>query len=124
MNIPTNLMYSKSHQWIKMLDDGSALIGITDFAQDELNEIVFINLPLAGDEVVMDEPLGDVESVKAVSDILCPVTATVVEINEEVLDSPQLINEDPYAAWLIRVENITDKIDLLDAGDYKVHCEE
>ncbi|MBR4879596.1 MAG: glycine cleavage system protein GcvH [Clostridia bacterium] len=118
MNIPTNLMYSKDHEWVKMLNDGTALVGITDHAQSELGDIVFINLPVVGDEVVMDEPLGDVESVKAVSDIICPISGTVAEINEELLTAPQAINEDAYEAWLIRVENVTDKADLLTAEEY------
>lgn len=123
MNVPANLMYSKSHEWVKFLEDGTALVGITDFAQSELGDIVFINLPVVGDEVVMEEALGDVESVKAVSDILCPISGTVAEINEELLDRPQAINEEPYEAWLIRVENITGKEDLLDAAEYEAFVE-
>lgn len=123
MNVPANLKYSKSHEWVKFLEDGTALVGITDFAQSELGDIVFINLPVAGDEVVMEEALGDVESVKAVSDILCPISGTVVEINEELLDRPQTINEEPYEAWLIRVENITGQEDLLDAAEYEAFVE-
>ena len=123
MNAPANLKYSKSHEWVKFLEDGTALVGITDFAQSELGDIVFINLPVAGDEVVMEEALGDVESVKAVSDILCPISGTVVEINEELLDRPQAINEEPYEAWLIRVENITGQEDLLDAAEYEAFVE-
>lgn len=123
MNAPANLKYSKSHEWVKFLEDGTALVGITDFAQSELGDIVFINLPVAGDEVVMEEALGDVESVKAVSDILCPISGTVVEINEELLDRPQTINEEPYEAWLIRVENITGQEDLLDAAEYEAFVE-
>ena len=123
MNAPANLKYSKSHEWVQFLEDGTALVGITDFAQSELGDIVFINLPVAGDEVVMEEALGDVESVKAVSDILCPISGTVVEINEELLDRPQTINEEPYEAWLIRVENITGQEDLLDAAEYEAFVE-
>ena len=123
MNAPANLKYSKSHEWVKFLEDGTALVGITDFAQSELGDIVFINLPVAGDEVVMEEALGDVESVKAVSDILCPISGIVVEINEELLDRPQTINEEPYEAWLIRVENITGQEDLLDAAEYEAFVE-
>ena len=123
MNAPANLKYSKSHEWVKFLEDGTALVGITDFAQSELGDIVFINLPVAGDEVVMEEALGDVESVKAVSDILCPISGTVVEINEELLDRPQTINEEPYEAWLIRVENITGQEDLLNAAEYEAFVE-
>ena len=123
MNAPAYLKYSKSHEWVKFLEDGTALVGITDFAQSELGDIVFINLPVAGDEVIMEEALGDVESVKAVSDILCPISGTVVEINEELLDRPQAINEEPYEAWLIRVENITGQEDLLDAAEYEAFVE-
>ncbi len=118
MNHPTELKYSKSHEWVKFLDDGTALIGLTDYAQDALGDLVFVNLPEAGDEVTAGEAFADVESVKAVSDVFSPVSGTVAEINEELLDAPEKMNEDPYGAWLIRVENITDKEELLDAEAY------
>ena len=118
MNVPTNLMYSKAHTWAKKLEDGSVLVGITDFAQDELNEIVFINLPVEGDEVTMDEAFGDIESVKTVSDVISPVSGTVAEVNEDLLTEPKAINDDPYEAWLIRVENATGMEELLTAEEY------
>ena len=119
MNIPQELKYTADDEWIKMLDDGSALIGITDYAQDQLSDVVFVTLPEEGDEVVADEAFGDVESVKAVSDLICPVTGVVAEVNHDLEDSPELLNSDPYGTFIIRVENITDTADLLDADAYK-----
>jgi len=115
MRDPKNLLYTKSHEWVELLDDGTAFVGLDDYAQNELGDLVFINLPEIGDEVVAGEPFGDVESVKAVSDIYSPISGKVAEINEDVLDNPAAINEDAFGAWLIKVEEITDKADLLDA---------
>lgn len=123
MNCPENLSYSKSHEWVKK-EEGTALVGLTDFAQSELGDLVFVNLPEAGDTVTAGEPLGDVESVKAVSDIFSPVTGVVSEINEELLDHPEMINEAPYEAWLIKVTDITGEEELLDAEAYEAHCKE
>ena len=86
MNFPGELKYSKSHEWVKMIDDTTALVGLTDFAQQELGDLVFINLPEEGDEFDADEVFADVESVKAVSDVLLPAAGTIAEINEELLD--------------------------------------
>ena len=123
MNYPTDLKYSKSHEWIKY-EDGIAVIGISDFAQDALGDLVFVNLPAVGDEVTAGEAFGDVESVKAVSDLISPVSGVVCEINEELEDSPENLNEDPYGAWIIKVENITEEEDLLDAAAYEAFCAE
>jgi glycine cleavage system H protein len=123
MNYPAELKYSKSHEWIKM-DGDVAVIGISDFAQDALGDVVFINLPAEGDEVTAGESFGDVESVKAVSDLICPVTGVVCAVNEELLDAPELLNKDAYAAWIIKVENITDQEELLDAAAYEAFCAE
>ena len=123
MNYPADLKYSKSHEWIKM-DGDVAVIGISDFAQDALGDVVFINLPAEGDEVTAGESFGDVESVKAVSDLICPVTGVVCAVNEELLDAPELLNKDAYAAWIIKVENITDQEELLDAAAYEAFCAE
>lgn len=123
MNCPENLSYSKSHEWVKK-EEGTALVGLTDFAQSELGDLVFVNLPEVGDTVTAGEPLGDVESVKAVSDIFSPVTGVVSEINEELLDHPEMINEVPYEAWLIKVTDITGEEELLDAEAYEAHCKE
>ncbi len=123
MNYPAELLYTKSHEWLKMEGD-IAVIGISDFAQDALGDVVFVNLPTVGDEVVAGESFGDVESVKAVSDLISPVSGVVCEINEELDDAPENLNEDPYGAWIIKVENSTDKEELLSAADYEAHCAE
>ena len=117
-NIPAELKYSKSHEWVKE-EDGVFTIGLTDYAQNALGDIVFINLPEEGDEVTAGESFSDVESVKAVSDVFSPVTGTVCAVNDELLDDPAQVNEAPYEAWLIKVENVTDTEELLDAEGYE-----
>ena len=121
MNYPVELQYSRDHEWLRM-EDGVAVIGISDFAQSELGDVVFVNLPQEGDETVAGEAFGDVESVKAVSDLVCPVTGTVCAVNEELLDAPEKLNEDPYGTWIIKVENVTDTEDLLSAEQYEAEC--
>ena len=121
MNYPVELQYSRDHEWLRM-EDGVAVIGISDFAQSELGDVVFVNLPEVGDETTAGEPFGDVESVKAVSDLVCPVTGTVCAVNEELLDAPEKLNEDPYGTWIIKVENVTDTEELLTAADYEATC--
>ena len=121
MNFPTDLKYSKSHEWLRM-EDGVAVIGISDFAQSELGDVVFVDLPEVGDPTTAGEAFGDVESVKAVSDLISPVTGTVSEINEELMDAPENLNNDPYGAWIIKVENVTDTEELLDPAAYEAHC--
>ena len=121
MNIPTELQYTNSHEWLKM-EDGVAVVGLTDFAQDSLGDIVFVNLPQPGDPVSAGEAFGDVESVKAVSDVISPVSGVVLEVNEELMDNPALVNEDPYNAWFVKVEQVTGEEELLDAGAYEAHC--
>ena len=118
MNIPADLKYSNDHEWVKM-DGDIALIGITDYAQDALGDLVFVNLPEVGDEVTAGESFGDVESVKAVSDVLSPVNGTICEVNEELLDAPELLNSDPYGAWIIKVEGADGLDDLMDAAAYE-----
>ena len=121
MNYPNELQYSRDHEWLRM-EDGVAVIGISDFAQSELGDVVFVNLPEVGDETTAGEPFGDVESVKAVSDLVSPVTGTVCAVNEELLDAPEKLNEDPYGTWIIKVENVTDTEDLLSAEQYEAEC--
>ncbi|NLZ67075.1 MAG: glycine cleavage system protein GcvH [Clostridiaceae bacterium] len=123
MKTPTTLKYSKTHEWVREMDDGIIEIGITDFAQSELGSLVFVNLPEEGDEVESGEAFGDVESVKAVSDVISPVSGVVVEVNEVLLDHPEMINDSPYEAWMIRVSDITDEDELLDAEAYDLFCE-
>ncbi|HHX20230.1 MAG TPA: glycine cleavage system protein GcvH [Clostridiales bacterium] len=118
MNIPKNLKYSKSHEWV-LEKDGEYVIGITDHAQSELGDIVFINLPLVDSEIAAGEAFGDVESVKAVSDILSPVTGTIVAVNEELADAPEKLNEQPYEAWIVKVRDVTETEELLTAEEYE-----
>ena len=123
MTFNPDLKYTKSHEWVRM-DGDVAVVGISDFAQDALGDLVFVNLPQVGDEVTAGEAFGDVESVKAVSDLMSPVTGVVCEINEELLDAPENLNNDPYGAWIIKVENVTDTEELLDPAAYEAHCAE
>ena len=121
MNFPSDLLYAKSHEWVRK-DGGTYVIGLSDFAQDELGDIVFVNLPQEGDSVSVGDAFSDVESVKAVSDVLSPISGTVVAVNEELLDDPAKVNTDPYGAWFVKVENVTEEEELLDAAAYEAHC--
>ena len=121
MLFPAEMKYSKDHEWMKE-EDGVVVIGISDFAQDALGDVVFVNLPGEGDEVTAGEAFGDVESVKAVSDLVSPVSGTVCAVNEALLDEPEKLNKAPYDAWLIKVENVTDTEELLDAAAYEAFC--
>lgn len=121
MNHPADRMYTDTHEWVAV-DGENATIGLTDYAQKELGDLVFVNLPEVGDEVTGGESFADVESVKAVSEVVSPVDGTVVEINEELLDNPGLINEAPFDAWLVRVEPASIAVDTMDAPAYEELC--
>ena len=121
--IPAELKYTETDEWIA-IDGDVYTIGITDFAQDSLGDLVYVELPEVGDGVEAGEEFGNVESVKAVSPVVSPVTGEVVEINEALLDAPESINDDPYGAWLIRVGNVTEVEELLDAAAYASKCGE
>ena len=121
MLFPAEMKYSKDHEWMKE-EDGVVVVGISDFAQDALGDVVFVNLPGEGDEVTAGEAFGDVESVKAVSDLVSPVSGTVCAVNEDLLDEPEQLNKAPYDAWLIKVENVSDTEELLDAAAYEAFC--
>ena len=123
MNFPAELKYSKDHEWVKFEGD-IAIIGISDFAQDALGDVVFVNLPGEGDEATAGEAFGDVESVKAVSDLVSPVSGTIIAVNEELADAPETLNSDPYGAWIIKVEKITASEELMDAAAYEAFCAE
>jgi len=123
MEIKNDRLYAESHEWVLFENDTTATIGLSDFAQSELGDLVFVNLPQAGDTLTAGETFADVESVKAVSDIFSPVTGTVVAVNEALLDAPQKINEDAYGAWFVKVENITAKSALMDAAAYRALTE-
>ena len=114
---PRELKYSKDDEWLRYEGD-VAYIGITDYAQSELGDLVFVNLPEVDDEVVAGEAFGDVESVKAVADVMSPVTGVVLEINEDLLDDASLINSDAFGSWFIKVGNITAEDDLMTADEY------
>jgi glycine cleavage system H protein len=126
MEFPEGLKYSKEHEWV-LVEDKIAIIGITEFAQHELGDVVYVELPEVGEKVVKDDPFGAVESVKAVSDVFAPVGGTVVEINDTLPESPETINDDPYGdGWMIKVE-MSDKDDLKDlmsAEEYAEYIEQ
>ena len=123
MNYPAELKYSKDHEWVKFEGD-TAIIGISDFAQDALGDVVFVNLPGEGDEATAGAAFGDVESVKAVSDLVSPVSGTIVAVNEELADAPEMLNSDPYGAWIIKVGGVTATEELLDAAAYEAFCQQ
>ena len=114
---PKELKYSRDDEWLRYEGD-VAFVGITDYAQSELGDLVFVNLPEVDDEVIAGEPFGDVESVKAVADVFSPISGVVLEINEDLLDDASLINSDPYGSWFIKVGNVTDTVELLSADEY------
>ena len=122
MDISKDLLFTKTHEWL-LEEDDLCVVGLTDFAQQQLGSLVFVNLPEAGDEVVAGEAFCDVESVKSDSDVIAPVSGTIAEINTELLDSPELINDDPYGAWLVKIEPSGDKVELLNIDEYEEHCE-
>src|SRR5699024_1307598 len=124
--LPEDLVYSEEQEWIKREDD-KVRIGITDFAQSELGDIVFVELPEEGDEIEADEPFGSVESVKTVSELYAPLSGTVVEVNEDLEDSPEFVNESPYEkAWMIVIEpsDESEFDELISADEYKAFIEE
>jgi len=126
MEFPKELRYSREHEWVAV-EENIATIGITDYAQDQLGDVVYVELPEVGTQVTKDEAFGVVESVKAVSDIYAPVSGTVTEVNVGLPDSPETINEDPYGdAWMIRVEmsDPAELEDLMKAAEYKKFVEE
>ena len=121
-HIPAELLYTKSHEWVKFTDETTALVGITDFAQNSLGDIVFVNLPEEGAEVSAGEAACDVESVKAVADINSPLSGTVSQANQELDGAPEKINEAPYEAWIFEVRDVSAREELLDAAAYEAFC--
>ncbi len=121
MNIPDNLKYTKDHEWIKV-DGEEAYIGITDFAQGELGDIVFVEIETEGEQLAKEEVFGTIEAVKTVSDLYMPVSGEVLEVNPKLEDTPEIINQDPYGdGWLIKIklENASELDSLIDAAAYK-----
>ncbi|MFW5994340.1 MAG: glycine cleavage system protein GcvH [Bacillota bacterium] len=126
MSIPEGFYYSEDHEWVKV-EEGVGTIGITDFAQDELGDIVFVELPQVGDEFDKEDNFGVIESVKAVSDLYMPVSGEVVEVNEDLLDQPELVNDEPYeGGWIVKVALSDDSEieELMDADEYSSFLEE
>jgi glycine cleavage system H protein len=124
MSIPADLLYARSHEWIRVEDD-EVVIGITEYAQDQLGEVVYVELPEVGTAVDANEELGTLESVKAVSEFLSPVAGEVIEINDRLEDEPNLVNEDPYGdGWLVKISGSTDSEAALSADEYAAFLEE
>jgi len=127
MSIPEDYRFTKEHEWVQLDSDQIATVGISDFAQRALGDITYVQLPKEGEEIKKDDPFGVVESVKAVSDLYSPVTGRVVEVNQPLLQAPELVNEDPYHdGWMIKVEvkDPTDVDELMNPTDYVSYVEE
>ena len=122
MTLQNDRKYTSSHEWLLDLGNGSYRMGLSDFAQSALGDIVFIDLPQPGDQITAEASLGDVESVKAVSEVLSPVSGTVTATNEELSATPESINSDPYGAWLVEVSNVSAFAELMDAAAYEAFC--
>lgn len=123
MNIPSDLKYTKDHEWIKVEGD-KATVGITDYAQGELGDVVYVELPEEGAEVSMNETFGSIEAVKAVADLFSPVSGEVIEINESIQDEPEKVNQDAYGAgWMVKItlSNPDELSQLMDATAYEKH---
>ena len=120
MNVPANLKYTKSHEWVRVEADGTVTVGITDHAQELLGDLVFVDLPDVGKELSAEQDAAVIESVKAASDVYAPISGTVLEVNSAVADAPESVNKDAYAAWLFKMKpaNAGDLGTLLDAAAY------
>ncbi len=119
MNIPKDLLYTRSHEWAR-IEDGEALVGITDYAQEQLGDLTFVELPDPGQRIAAGDEMGSVESVKAASEIYSPVTGKVLAVNRELDASPEKVNEDPYGeGWMVRIKVESEPEDLLSAGEYE-----
>ncbi len=126
MEFPDDLKYSREHEWV-LVEGNVATVGVTAFAEEQLGDVVFIELPAVGDKVTKDEAMGVVESVKAVSDVYAPLSGTVVEVNDDLPESTELVNEDPYGdGWMVKIEmsDPTDLDELLSAEEYQAFVEE
>jgi len=125
-NLPTDLKYASTHEWVRLENDNVIRIGITDFAQQELGDLVFIELPELGRKLAAQEQCAVVESVKTASDLFSPVAGEVVAVNESVVDEPELVNNDPYGTWLfcIKADDLSTLDDLMSAGEYQIVIEE
>ena len=123
---PEDLKYSEEHEWVRIESDNSAVVGITDFAAESLGDVVFVELPEVGTELIQFEKMGEIESVKAVSDLYSPVSGTITERNDAVIDSPELVNDSPYdSGWMLRVSlSDSDQLDnLMSSAEYQAMLE-
>ncbi|NLX94170.1 MAG: glycine cleavage system protein GcvH [Clostridiales bacterium] len=119
MKLPEDLFFSKTHEWVRYEQDGTAFIGLTDHAQEALGDVAFINLCDEGESFEFGDVIGDIESIKAVTDVYTPVSGTVTHVNDELLDAPEKINSDPYGSWLVEFEGVARNEELLDAEGYE-----
>jgi glycine cleavage system H protein len=122
MNFPENLRYTEEHEWVRIEDENTAVVGITDFAQSELGDIVYVEIETEGEEFTANEVFGSIEAVKTVSDLFLPISGTVIEINEALEDAPETVNDDPYkTGWLIKmtVKDMTEFDKLMSVEEYK-----
>jgi glycine cleavage system H protein len=127
MSVPRELRYTKDHEWARVEDGNTVICGVTDYAQEQLGDIVYVEVPTAGEDVTLHEPFGTVESTKSVSDLISPITGVVVEGNTELLDSPQIVNEDPYGdGWIMKVaaESLDELDELMSAKEYEEYLGE
>ncbi len=118
-----SIKFTKTHEWVQEVGENKVRVGISDYAQDQLGDLVFVNLPEEGDEVEVEGTIADLESVKAVSDLYSPVSGVVSAINEEVLDAPEAINNDAFGTWLVEISDVTEYVELLTEEEYKEFCE-
>ena len=120
-NVPANLKYATSHEWVRLEADGSVTVGISDHAQEALGDLVFVELPEVGAHFVAEKEIAVVESVKAAADVYAPIAGTVTEVNQAAADAPESVNQDAYAAWLFRMtpDNVADLGQMLDAAAYQ-----
>ena len=126
MNYPSDLRYTKNDEWVRVAGN-SATAGVTDYAQSQLSDIVFVELPSVGDSIAAGKPFGSVESVKASAEVYLPLSGTITEVNETLRDTPEIVNQDPYgAAWMIKFtpSNLGELDGLMDAAAYQKYCEE
>lgn len=123
METPKDLRYTRTHEWVKQ-DGDSVLVGLTDFAQKELGDLVFINVPFEGDLVTAGSSFADVESVKAVSEVISPVSGKIIQVNETLVDAPEKINQEPYAAWIVRIGEISQREEFLSSQEYEAFIRE
>jgi glycine cleavage system H protein len=125
MDTPTDLRFSESHEWVRASGDGTAALGITDFAQSELGDIVYLELPEVGRALTFDDPFGSVESVKAVSDLIAPVSGEILQVNTALVEAPATLNTAPYESWLlvVKLSDAAELDDLLTAEQYEEFTE-